>query len=127
MFQSLEIFQIASAMAKSAGKRQALISQNVANSDTPEYIARDLPSFHEIYQQDLTTVQRATRAAHLNGVADGLLTGESFEDKSHASINGNTVSVEKEMLKGVETKRQHDRALSIYKSSLDVLRMTLGK
>jgi flagellar basal-body rod protein FlgB len=44
-----------------------------------------------------------------------------------ASPNGNTVSLENEMLKSLGAKRQHDRALAIYKSSMTLLRATLSK
>ena len=40
---------------------------------------------------------------------------------------GPTVSIEEEMLKAVEVTRQHDRALAIYKSSLSILRSSLGR
>jgi len=126
MFQSLEVFQLSHKMAVHAGRRQAVISQNVANADTPEYVARDLPKFSDVVEPNASDMQRATRAAHLHGVVNGR-DAPILEDTSHASINGNTVSIEKEMLRAVETKRQHDRALAIYKSAMTVLQKTLQK
>ena len=126
MFQSLEIFQLAQNMAVHAGKRQAVIAQNVANADTPDYIARDVVSFTETLRPDLAGTQRATREKHLHGS-----TAQSFapviEAEGPASINGNSVSIEAEMLKAVETKRQHDRALAIYKSAMNVLHKTVER
>jgi flagellar basal-body rod protein FlgB len=43
------------------------------------------------------------------------------------SPNGNSVSLETEMVKAVEVKRQHDQALAIYKSSMNVLRASIGR
>ena len=113
-------------MAVHAGKRQALIAQNVANADTPGYAARDIVSFHETLRPDGPGTQRATRASHLHGASDGT-DAPILDEKAVSSINGNSVSVEGEMLKAVETKRQHDRALAIYKSAMNVLHKTLDR
>ena len=126
MFQSLEVFRLAHGMAVHAGQRQALISQNVANADTPGYVARDIPSFQETVTHDPARAQKATRSRHLNGSNPNTPLVSPFEDRQFASLDGNTVSVEKEMLRAVETKRQHDRSLAIYRSALDVLRQTVS-
>ncbi len=126
MFENLDVFKISSAMAKHAGERQAVISQNVANADTPGYHARDLASFSSSYETAETMAPKMTRAGHLSGDTNGRLT--SFHtDKLSNSPNGNTVSIEDQMLKATETIRQHDRALAIYKSALGVLRSSLGR
>lgn len=126
MFENLDVFTISSAMAKHAGTRQALISQNVANADTPGYLARDLPAFKVSYEMGGGTTQRATRLGHLSGAA---LVGEvvPFVERTDASPDGNTVSIELQMLKATDTIRQHDRALAIYKSALGILRSSLGR
>ena len=125
MFQSLDVFRMSAAMAKHAGERQALIAQNVANADTPEYVSRDLPEFNSVYMPNTSDAQRATRPGHLHGVsADGTVMAP-MEVKDEASINGNEVSLETEMLKSVSAQRDHDRALAIYKSSLSVLRTAI--
>lgn len=126
MFENLDVFKMSSAMAKHAGSRQALISQNVANADTPGYSARDLMSFKSTFETTNTAVQKATRSSHLNG-----LTKERdlipIEENMAASPDGNSVSIEGEMLKATETIRQHDRALAVYKSALGILRSSLGR
>ncbi|WP_176248851.1 MULTISPECIES: FlgB family protein [unclassified Sulfitobacter] len=128
MFEQLEVFKMSSAMAAHAGQRQAVISENVANSDTPGFVAKDLPSFQKTYHADqISPMQRATRAGHLHGAADRSQRVESFEVRAEASPNGNTVSLETEMLKSVAAKQQHDRALAIYKSALGVLRTAISK
>ena len=125
MFQGLDVFRMSSAMAKHAGERQALISQNVANADTPDYKARDLPEFKSVFMPEAGGAQRATRAGHLHGVsADGMVMSPE-EIRDEASLNGNQVSLETEMLKSVSAQRDHDRALAIYKSSLSVLRTAI--
>jgi flagellar basal-body rod protein FlgB len=126
MFENLDVFKMSSAMAKHAGERQAVISQNVANADTPGYKARDISTFSSDYEMTNSTALRATRDGHLNGPTNTELTS-FFTEKISGSPDGNTVSVEDQMLKATETIRQHDRALAIYKSALGVLRSSLGR
>lgn len=127
MFESLEIFRMAGAMARHAGHKQAVVAQNVANADTPGYIARDLPDFKTTYQPDnsATSGPKATRLTHLHGVAAQGAPLSAVEVRDQASPNGNEVSIEGEMLKSVDAKRQHDRAMAIYKSALGMLRSSI--
>jgi flagellar basal-body rod protein FlgB len=131
MFGKLEIFKMAHAMAVHAGQKQAVTAQNVANADTPEYVARDVIPFSKTYQNDTDTIgwmsQRSTRASHLNGTASGSLPDPIVDREAVESPNGNTVSLEGEMLKSLDAKRQHDRALAIYKSSMNILRTSLSR
>jgi flagellar basal-body rod protein FlgB len=126
MFTELNVFKLAHAMASHAGKRQALVSQNIANADTPGYHAKDIKPFKEVFSGGANPgAMRASRAQHLNGTGSGL--GDDMNwavttTKAGNDPNDNSVSIEMEMLKGVEVKRQHDRALAIYKSSMKVLR-----
>jgi flagellar basal-body rod protein FlgB len=127
MFADLQIFRTSHAMATHAGARQAVIAQNMAHADTPGYKARDLSPFAETVMADRTGM-RATRANHLNGAANGSLSLAPTErDPQGTNPNGNTVTLEQEMLHAVDTKRQHDRALAIYKSALTVLRSAIGR
>lgn len=127
MFQNLEIFRMAHAMASHAGARQAVVARNMANADTPGYAAQDIAPFAETFRgQGRDIGLRATRPDHLKGAASG-----GFEVSARRDVetdpNGNSVSLESEMLNAVEVKRQHDRALAIYQSSLSVLRMAISR
>ena len=124
MFQNLDVFRTAMAMARHAGTQQAYSAQNIANADTPGYRAKDLPDFQSTVRDSLMG-QRATRANHLNGSVGREVTFE--ERRAALDPNGNTVSLEEEMVKSVGAQRQHDRALAIYKSSMTILRTSLGR
>ncbi|KEO54542.1 FlgB family protein [Thioclava pacifica] len=127
MFENLEIMRMASAMATHASARQNAVAQNIANADTPGYAAHDLPAFAELYQSESAPDLRATRAGHI-GADHSVTTGpEARIDPGVTSPDGNAVSLEEEMVKAVEVKRQHDLALAIYRSSMTVLRTALGR
>jgi len=122
MFENLTVFQTSAAMARHAGQSQALISLNVANADTPGYVGKELAAFETLYAPlDAVDTQRATRVGHLNGSVEGYELAAT-EMRQGGSPNGNTVSLEVELLKSADAKSDHDRALAIYKSALDVLR-----
>ncbi|WP_170526218.1 FlgB family protein [Ruegeria arenilitoris] len=128
MFSDLNVFKVAYALATHAGQRQAVISRNMANADTPGYRARDIESFAEAFEKSsATSAMSATRDGHLNGVGPGGMTWAEHMRGGAVDPNGNGVSLEEEMLNAVEVKRQHDRALAIYKSSIGILRTGLGK
>ena len=125
MFENLDLFQTAHSMARHAGQRQALVARNMANADTPGFRPTDLAPFKEQVRQGVG--MKATRVRHLNA-ADGLNAAQVLRvEDTNPSPNGNEVSVEDEMLRAVDIKRQHDRALAIYRHSLTVLRSSLGR
>lgn len=128
MFEQMDIFRMSSAMAAHAGRRQALTAENMANVDTPGFRARRLPSFAELTE---TPGQhpplRASRSAHLHGAGAEAVHVRVAQERADPAPDGNTVSVEREMLEGVAAKREHDRALMVYKSALTILHSTLAR
>lgn len=128
MFQKLGIFQKAMAMAQHAGSRQAVISQNMANADTPGYRARDLTDFKTIMGGvSAPGAPRATRSGHMHGHIDGARLTPFERQGARSDPNGNAVSLEEEMLQAVAAQRQHSRALAIYRSNLTLLRSSIGR
>jgi flagellar basal-body rod protein FlgB len=128
MFEKLEIFRLSHAMATHAGARQAMVAQNMANADTPGYAARDLAPFKTLYEaQAGTPGSRATREGHMLGQGAQAGFSPSEREGAQRDPNGNSVALETEMLNAVEVKRQHDRAIAIYRSSLTQLRSALGR
>ena len=127
MFEKPEIVRMAQELAAHAGARQAEIARNVANADTPGYRARDLADFASVYSSDRTQTMRSTRAGHLPAPGTGA-TGRMFVDAgTETAPNGNTVSLETEMMKSAEVRQQHGLALAVYKSSLDMMRAAIGR
>lgn len=128
MIEKLDILRMAQGLAAYSADRQAVVARNVANADTPGYRAQDLQSFNEIYQADTVNVpMRQTRETHLAGLQDGPGTAMMIDAGGQTSPNGNSVSLETEMVRAVEVKRGHDMALAVYKTSLDLLRTSLGR
>ncbi len=125
MFEKLELTRMAQALAAHSGARMAVIARNVAHADSPGYKAKDLPDFAKVFAVEGGQM-RATRPGHLGAAA---ATGAL--DPQHApgreAPNGNTVSLEAEMVKSVEARQSHEMALAIYRATSDVLRASLGR
>lgn len=125
MFDRLEIFRMAQSMAVHAAARQTAMAGNVANADTPGYRARDAVPFSEVYATQRADL-RATRPGHLTLAEAGDRVELTFAP-GEAAPNGNTVSLETEMARAAEIRGQHERALAIYRSGLQMLRVSIGR
>lgn len=124
------ILRLASEAANHATARQSVIAENMANSDTPGYRAKDVASFADVLHSrtNITEHIRPVRAGHIQFVdsADGHRTDENSAFGVE-SPNGNTVSIEDQMVRAAEVKHQHDLALGVYQKSMSILRTSLGR
>jgi len=125
--KNLTILNTASAMVAHAAERHNVIARNIAHADTPGYRTQDLKAFAESYREVGGASLRATREDHAFGAHRGLdLTAQIAQDTPMAP-NGNSVSLEHEMIRMAENRHQHELALSVYKSSMNILRTSLGR
>ncbi|ODT60356.1 MAG: flagellar basal-body rod protein FlgB [Phenylobacterium sp. SCN 69-14] len=110
------------------GERQRLISQNVANSDTPGYTPGDLKPF--TFQAKLqaaqasATAQAVTQPGHMTPASQHRSPYKAVKAKdSETTLDGNSVVLEEEMLKMTEARMNYDAAISFYQKSLAMLRL----
>lgn len=127
MFTAPDIMQAAAAKARHAAAQQAVHARNIAHADTPGYQARRLPPFSDIFAESAGAL-RATRPRHLHGTAPRHLP-EAQIDPAPATRkpNGNTVSLEHEMVLASRTSGDHEWALSIYATARNILRTSIGR
>jgi flagellar basal-body rod protein FlgB len=114
------------------GERQRLISQNVANSDTPGYTPNDLKAYSFQAQvkaaQGATTMsaaagQAVTQPGHMSPASQHRSGFKPIKAKdSETTLDGNSVVLEEEMLKMAEARMNYDAAISFYQKSLGMLR-----
>lgn len=126
----ISLIRLAGSLASHSAKRQSVIAQNVANADTPGYRARDLRPFAEILQKKGSqgAVMQATRPGHIREVAGSAgAAPEEIASFAAEAPNGNNVSLEDQMVRSAEVRQSHDLALGVYRSSMNILRMGLGR
>lgn len=117
-----------------AQARQRVLSENVANSDTASYRARDLvaPKFEEPTQVTPATVATVSLARTENGHIGGIgLSGSAFRTESKGNYEvrptGNAVSLEDEMMKVAANQMDYQAATALYTRSLNLIKIALGK
>lgn len=124
---NLNILKLASKLASHASASQSVIAENIAHSDTPGYRAREVVEFAGAVEADGFTA-RTTRPGHLGFGAEA----NGFEVREITAFgaetpNGNTVSVEDQMMRAADVRQNHDMALGVYQKSLAILRTSIGR
>lgn len=129
----IPIFSMLRTRLEWAQERQRVLAENVANSDTPNYRARDLAplKFPEPAAVGQSTVSSVTLARTENGhmALDG--SGSSFRTEAKAGYDtrptGNAVNLEEEMMKVSANQMDYQAATVLYTRSLTLLKTALGK
>ncbi|WP_210410530.1 FlgB family protein [Oceanicola sp. D3] len=127
MFDQLEILNMARGLATHSATRQQVVAQNLAQADTAGYKARDIASFGAVYQNGPGLELRQTRSGHVAGEMPPEALRPFIERGIDGDPNGNTVSIESQMVKSAEVQTRHEMALSIYRTTLGLMRATLGR
>jgi flagellar basal-body rod protein FlgB len=113
-------------------QRQDILAQNVANADTPRYVARDLKA--QEFSDTLKKVTSPTSGMTVTNVRHIALsntrTGQ-FEDLESPDIesnpNGNSVSLETQMIKVSDTQAQFAAAANLYAKAMTMMKTAIGR
>jgi flagellar basal-body rod protein FlgB len=116
-------------------QRQDVLTENVANADTPGYVAHDLkqPDFADALNQVSGPTQAAsqliiTDPRHIALPSSGTSSFEDVEARdTEASPNGNSVSLEQEMIKVSDTQAQFQAATNLYSKAMSMMRTAIGQ
>ncbi len=112
-------------------ERQRVVAQNVANADTPGFVARDLKApadFAAAMRQGAGLQMTRTSAAHIAPPnANVARFTSSAAPDSETTLDGNSVVVEEQMLKMAESRMAYDAAIGLYTKSMQMLRLAAKK
>jgi flagellar basal-body rod protein FlgB len=117
-----------------AQARQRVLAENVANSDTPGFQARDLtpPKFEapEERATGVTPVSLATtEPGHFAGAgpAEASFRSQGAGKNYEVRPTGNAVNLEEEMMKVAANQMDFQTATALYTHSLNLIKIALGK
>ena len=112
-------------------QRQDVLSQNVANADTPGFVARDLKplDFEQALGQTTngaTLMTTNTRHIALTPSHVGKFEDHETPDQE-SSPNGNSVALEAEMVKVSDTQSQFQAAANLYGKAMNLMKTAIGQ
>ncbi|GAB1582978.1 flagellar basal body rod protein FlgB [Phyllobacterium phragmitis] len=112
----IHLFDLASRQAQWLSVKEAAISSNVANANTPGFKARDVDPFSDVLEKTQLSMA-ATDPHHLEVDATGITAIQMRQrDVAETTHSGNTVSLEQEMMKAGEVNRDFSLNTSIVKA-----------
>jgi flagellar basal-body rod protein FlgB len=124
------LFSLLSQRMSWLSTRQSTLAQNVANADTPNYVARDIkPMDFEsmVNSQNAGTGLTMTDARHIDIRAHGPSDFEEEDAEGEGGTpTGNVVSIEQEMIKLSDTQIQYQTATNLYQKAVNMFRTALG-
>jgi flagellar basal-body rod protein FlgB len=120
-------------------ERQKVIAQNVANADTPEYQPRDLKAYTfqasmnaqatgqpyrggPVSQPTQGVQMVATSAAHMAPLKPASVWRAPEGPDSETTLDGNSVTLEDQMLKMTDARMNYDAAVGFYQKSMALLK-----
>lgn len=113
------------------GNRQEVLAENIANADTPKYVAKDLKpfDFKDLMRRQAMHVKPVgTNPQHIGTGPARLRDYAENEPKPYEStINGNEVVLEEQMTKMSESQIDHELTTEVYKKNMKLFRIALGK
>ena len=110
--------------------RQRVIAENVANSSTAGYIARDLKTpadFASAVKKNAGLRMTATNIHHVSPPARAPRFEGMASPDSETTLDGNSVVVEEQMLKMAESRMAYDAAIGFYQKSMQMIRLAAQK
>jgi len=109
--------------------RASTIAENIANADTPGYIAKDLNEVRtSSFSRHLPSesIMKSSHPEHITAARTsraGSNMRTTTTKNTETSLTGNTVSIEEETLKLSQTRMEYGLASTLYRKSLDMLRL----
>ncbi|GAB4175712.1 MAG: flagellar basal body rod protein FlgB [Thalassobaculales bacterium] len=127
----LTVFQVNRQKTEWLNQRQRVLSENVANADTPGYTARDLKPIS--FDKQLARVPQVrpavTSGRHIEGapVSPNKVNKERPREFYEVTPSGNAVVLEDQMLKVSETQTDHAAMTNLYRKQLGLLKTAIGR
>lgn len=131
-FSSLPLFNVMKAKLNYASERQAVLAQNVANADTPDYRAKDIaePDFKSLLSnssgQSLAMVSTDRKHIAVSSADGGhykIMVRPSTYEQSPV---GNNVSTEEELMRISQNQAEYQKVLNVYRKTVMMFKTALG-
>ena len=127
----MDLFQMATRKMGWLTARQVVLSQNIANADTPNYRSKDLQeiNFSRVLNKTRQVNVTLPRPGHIPGANernDMRRLTESPRDVYEVNPNDNQVVMEEQLIKLSDTAMQFRLVTNIYNKNLSMVKMAVG-
>lgn len=126
----LSVFQALKSKMKWHQVRQSVLAENIANSDTPEYKAREVKDFNfaDLVERQSALETTRTKVGHISGIMSASSSGKVEErDMFEVTPSGNNVVLEEQMMKVTENQMDFQAVSTLYSRGLGLIRTALSK
>lgn len=130
-FSQIKLMKMMEAKMAYHSERQDILSQNIANADTPGYRARDIkePNFEEELKLDTPRIQMIrTSAEHSAGVNFRQPEFKSEQTKKFVELKPvkNTINLEEESMKMSHNAFDFQTTTTLYNKTAGLFRTAIG-
>jgi flagellar basal-body rod protein FlgB len=132
--ENISLFQAMNAKMSYLAERQKVISQNVANADTPGYMSQDLRKVDfsklvaNISKDKMHVAMEESNPAHM-AAPDQSPNPKMATSKSPYEVkpDGNSVVLEEQMVKSSDVQMNYTLMLNLYRDAADMIKTSIGK
>lgn len=126
----LNLFAVMAKRMDWLGQRQRVLAENVANSDTPKYVPKDLDEgkFLSLLRRRIQPVEpQQTNASHMRGTVfrDGPADSSRQKETYETSPSGNAVVLEEQLMKVARTQDDYQTMTNLYRKHMEMVRVAL--
>lgn len=132
-FTKIPLFSAMNRRMTWLGQRQELLAQNIANADTPGYVAQDFKpqDFGDVLKSasgGAPLRMAATASGHIGfASADGRPPRSEKTPGPEKLLSGNAVTLEEEMMKTAQTAMDFQLTTNLYKKHISMIKTALGR
>lgn len=125
MLSGIDLFRVAADRMRYLTQRQTVVSRNIANADTPGYKAVDLAPFAPSAAVSGPLAVAATQPGHFGTTPSDTSVGAQVVQSSlyGEKPNGNTVSLEEQMLKSADIANSFALASAAYAKGISLMKI----
>jgi flagellar basal-body rod protein FlgB len=138
MLEGINLFRLAGDRLQYLSERQSVIARNIANADTPGYVARDLApfSFEGTLASQTGPAGGTTQSLGLTRTAGAHLTAAQATfggphvvapSDTNEKPDGNHVSIEEQMVKAADNTNAYALVSAAYAKSISIMKLSIDK
>jgi flagellar basal-body rod protein FlgB len=122
----IPLFDLAEQRLAWADKRQAVLAQNIANLDTPNWQSKDVAPFAQALASVAAPQLAQTDPGHLAATLDPAQQSLLTPSPEARAPDGNAVSLDEQLTKVADTATAQEIATTLYKKYMGLFSLALG-